>query len=65
MNRAIIDLIIGLIAIGTCIYSFIEPTDSGRIFVFVVDIWIYRAFWAAIGGICILAYFKKSKKAAK
>lgn len=64
MNRAIIDLIIGILAIGTLVYSFTTSDETGRIFGFVVNIWVYRAFWAAIGAVCILAYFKKSKKAS-
>lgn len=42
-----ISLIVGFLAIGTVVYSFLGSSDTGRIFGIEMNIWIYRLIWSA------------------
>jgi ABC-type thiamin/hydroxymethylpyrimidine transport system permease subunit len=55
--------IIGMaIALITIIYSFFAMGETGQLFGFKMNIWIYRLIWLALFGVILNGYIKESKK---
>ena len=55
-------LIVGIIAVAQVLYSFWGNPDTGEIFGFEVNIWIYRLFWSVIAIPLLYGHFKRKKK---
>ena len=56
-------LIIGMaVALLNVIYSFFGTGDTGKIFGFEMNIWIYRLIWLALSGVMLIQYLNESKK---
>jgi len=52
------NVLIGLVALGLFVYSFINPEGRSSIFGFAVNPWVYRAFWGVIAGLCFKDAYK-------
>ena len=59
--RKIIYLVLVIFTTSNIIYSFIYNKETDNIFMFEVDIWIYRLFNAILTLGIIYEYFKKRK----
>ena len=59
--RKIIYLVLVIFTTSNIIYSFIYNKETDNIFMFEVDIWIYRLFNAILTIGIIYEYFKKTK----
>ena len=62
MNKISFNLIVGILALITVIYSFFGTDSEASILMFDVNIWIYRLFWVVIAAGCFYDFTKESKK---
>lgn len=62
MGKITFNLIVGIFAVLTIIYSFFSTESTTNIFMFEVNIWIYRLVWAIIAAGCFYDHFKKTNK---
>ncbi|TMM57173.1 hypothetical protein FEE95_11825 [Maribacter algarum] len=60
MNKYI-SLIIGILAVANLIYGFIVNQTQAAIFGMEVDIWTYRAVWAAIAVYSFYDFYRKNR----
>ncbi len=60
--RKTLSIIGMIIAIITIVSSFIKNQDTGHMFGFEMDIWVYRLIWLALFGIILNGYLKESKR---
>ncbi|WP_339835676.1 hypothetical protein [uncultured Maribacter sp.] len=62
MKRKTLSIIGMVIALITILSSFFAMGDTGQIFGFEMDIWVYRLIWLALFGIILNGYIKETKK---
>ncbi|CAI8228571.1 MAG: Uncharacterised protein [Formosa sp. Hel1_33_131] len=56
-----INLILGIIAVATVIYSFYGNLEPTSLFGFEINIWIYRLIWSLLAVGVFYDYAKKNK----
>ncbi|SOE23753.1 hypothetical protein SAMN06298216_4137 [Spirosomataceae bacterium TFI 002] len=62
MNKITLNLIIGILGIGTLIYSFYGMGETTTLFTFEINIWVYRLIWAVVTVGSFYEHFKKAKQ---
>ncbi|SIQ02091.1 hypothetical protein [Maribacter ulvicola] len=62
MKRTTIAIIGMIIAFITIVSTFIKDNDTGSLFGFEMDIWMYRLIWLALFGVILNGYLKERKK---
>jgi len=63
MSKISMNLIVGILALVTVIYSFFGTSSTASILMFDVNIWVYRLFWTILAAGCFYDHFRKSNKA--
>lgn len=61
MKSTTISIIGMVIAIITIVSTFIKDNDTGSLFSFEMDIWMYRLIWLALFGVILNGYLKERK----
>ena len=61
MKKSTITIIGMTIAVVTIVSTFIKDNDTGTLFGFEMDIWIYRLVWLALFGVILNGYLKERK----
>ncbi|WP_405400225.1 hypothetical protein [Maribacter sp. Asnod2-G09] len=61
MKSTTISIIGMVIAIITIVSTFIKGNDTGSLFGFEMDIWMYRLVWLALFGVILNGYLKEKK----
>jgi len=61
MKSTTISIIGMVIAIITIVSTFIKDNDTGSLFGFEMDIWMYRLIWLALFGVILNGYLKERK----
>ncbi len=59
--RKALSIIGMLIALVIIISSFFKMGETGQLFGYEINIWIYRLIWLALFGIILNGYLKESK----
>ncbi len=62
MNKISFNLIVGILALISVIYSFFGNSSEASILMFDVNIWVYRLFWTVITAGCLYDYSKEKKR---